>query len=866
MNIPNPPRSSWTRLLAFAAALLCSAAMAQAPQGASDSDPPVRVGRLSYLSGEVSFSPGGNDEWVHASVNRPIVTGDKLWADNQARAEIAVDNSTWWLGEQTSVVVSNLDDRVVQLQLQQGSLDVRVRRFAEGNIVEVDTPNLAFSITRPGRYRIEVDPQGDTTMVAVRAGMGDVYGESASYVVTSGQAYRFYGTDVSDSELVALPRQDAFDTWVASRDRRYDRVASVRYVSPEVVGYEDLDGYGGWSVVSDYGNVWFPRRVQAGWAPYRDGHWAWIDPWGWTWVDDQPWGFAPFHYGRWAYFNRGWGWIPGPRTVRPVYAPALVAFVGGAGFGLSVSSGPAIGWFALGPREVYVPPYSVSRNYFRQVNVSNTTVNVTNITNIYNNPAQVAQLNYVNRAAPNGVTAVPPAAFAQSQNVARAAVALPAGAIQRAEVRPVAAVAPARPAFLGAAPVAQARPPAAVVQRAVVAKAPPPPPPVPDLQKMQALEKNPGRPLNRAELQTLRRATPPSATAQPQVKVVEQPKPAATAAPPARAEGAAGSRRAGGPPGAAGAGIAPPSGTPSAAATAPPGAAPPGNSGARPGEGPARAGPLGRAPQAGAEGGRAPEAKGPPVARPPQAQRETGAPGRPGTPPGLERAAPAAPPAPGAAEGRQGAPERAGGPRGPAERAAEAPGPQGASPIARPPNAPGAGRPGVGRPEAAGPGQPLARPPEARPQVQERAAPQRPPEASAPGQPPRALQERASPQRPPEARPQPQERAAPQRPPEARPQPLPQRAPEARPQPLPQRAPEARPQPQERAAPQRPPEARPQPQPQRAPESRPEPPRPPQAQGGPPQAQGGPPPAQGQLGRPQRPDEKGKGKGKDEGQ
>jgi hypothetical protein len=160
----------------------------------------------------VSFSPGGNDEWVHASVNRPIVTGDKLWADNQARAEIAVDNSTWWLGEQTSVVVSNLDDRVVQLQLQQGSLDVRVRRFAEGNIVEVDTPNLAFSITRPGRYRIEVDPQGDTTMVAVRAGMGDVYGESASYVVTSGQAYRFYGTDVSDSELVALPRQDAFDT------------------------------------------------------------------------------------------------------------------------------------------------------------------------------------------------------------------------------------------------------------------------------------------------------------------------------------------------------------------------------------------------------------------------------------------------------------------------------------------------------------------------------------------------------------------------------------------------------------------------------------------------------------------------------
>ena len=145
------------------------------------------------------------------------------------------------------------------------------------------------------------------------------------------------------------------------------------------------------------------------------------------------------------YFDRGWGWVPGPRTIRPVYAPALVAFVGGSGFSISVSSGPAIGWFPLGPRDVYRPPYRVSSNYFRQVNVSNTVINQVNITNVYNNyrtNTNVTQINYANMRAPNAVTAVPPAAFAQSQNVGRAAVALPAAAIAAAQVQPVARVAP----------------------------------------------------------------------------------------------------------------------------------------------------------------------------------------------------------------------------------------------------------------------------------------------------------------------------------------------------------------------------------------------------------------------------------------
>ena len=899
--------STWKQLLAIVAALLTGTiAYAQQP-GAAPDDPPVRVGRLSYINGDVSYALAGNDEWVSAQINRPIVTGDRVWADNNGRAEITVDNSAWWLGESTSVTVSNLDDRISQFQLQQGTLDFRVRSLPSGNIVEVDTPNLAFTVTRPGRYRVVVDPQaGGTTVVVRSGGGGEVYGENASYVVASGQAYRFYGNDLSDSELVSLPPADAFDRFVAERDGRYDRVVSARYVSPEVVGYEDLDTYGSWNVEASYGNVWFPRAVQREWAPYRDGHWAWIDPWGWTWVDDQPWGFAPFHYGRWAHFNRGWGWIPGPRNVRPVYAPALVAFVGGSGFGISVSSGPAIGWFPLGPREYYRPPYRVSRNYFRQVNVSNTVVNTTNITNVYNNYStntNVSQVNYVNMRAPNGLTAVPPAAFAQSQNVRRAAVALPATAIQRAQVQSLARIAPARPALVGAAPVAQARPPAGVVQRSVVAKAAPPPPPIPDAQKLQALEKNPGQPLTRSQVQQLRQSAPVAARP---VRVVEQPKPAANAAPPARSAGEGASRRAQQGPGAAPSAGAPavPPGAPSAGSTAgrttpPPTVSPPGQPPATagtPGAGQARPGAAtpGQPPGTAGGPGRPPGTAGAPG----QARSATGAPGQPPVAgPGSSSATPVpkSPDAGGAPEAKGPPTERrsdskgppvarppdsAADPRGPAgpasratpqERAAPSTPPPARAPDTRPGPDADQGRGTQAMPQTRPPGTPpqAARPPSAAAPTERSAQPEGRPGTQPPPQ--RGPETRAAPQRSPEARPQPRPpEAQPQpRPPQAQPQPRPPQAqpqaPEARSQPRP---PQAQPQPQPR-----PPQAQPQPQP-RPPQAQPPQPRPPQAQPQPrpPQAQpqprpeargsqGGPP--QGQA--PARPqgNERDKGKDKD---
>ncbi len=195
-------------------------------------------------------------------------------------------------------------------------------------------------------------------------------GKAPPTSVDSRQPYRFHGTGLREYEYVDVPGPDEFDRWASDRDRIYDNSVSARYVSQDVVGYQDLDANGTWRVDASYGNVWIPNRVAADWAPYRDGHWAWVDPWGWTWVDDAPWGFAVSHYGRWTNLRGTWGWVPGPVRTRAYYAPALVAFVGGSNFQLTISSGNVggVAWFPLGPREVYRPSYAVSRGYFERVN------------------------------------------------------------------------------------------------------------------------------------------------------------------------------------------------------------------------------------------------------------------------------------------------------------------------------------------------------------------------------------------------------------------------------------------------------------------------------------------------------------------
>jgi len=355
-------------------------------------DPPGRVARLEYMTGSVSVQPHGADDWVQGSVNRPLTNTDNIWADKDSRAELNVGTGFLRLGPETSLTLTNVNNDAVQVELHQGALNVHVRHLYSGEIYEIDTPNQAFTITKSGDYRFDVDPTGDSTAVIVRKGEGEATGQGSAVKVHSGEQVRFTGGNSLTHESHDAPSPDGFDEWCKVRDKREDSSVSARYVAPGVVGAGDLDDNGTWRDTPEYGHVWVPTSVAPGWAPYRYGHWAWVEPWGWTWVDDASWGFAPFHYGRWVAFDGYWGWAPGPYYVRPWYAPALVAWFGGPRFGVSFGFGfgGGFGWCPLGFGEPFFPWFGVSRGFFRNVNISNTRItNITNITNNYFNNRNV---------------------------------------------------------------------------------------------------------------------------------------------------------------------------------------------------------------------------------------------------------------------------------------------------------------------------------------------------------------------------------------------------------------------------------------------------------------------------------------------
>ena len=469
---------AWMVLLVGFAFVLQLSTLAKAQDDDQDEgqaqDPPDRVGRLNYSQGSVSFRPAGEDDWVTAVPNRPLVTGDDLWADENSRAEVHVGSTAIRLGEKTGVTFLTLDDNTTQVRLAQGSLVLRVRHVDDDDTYEIDTPNIAFTLLQPGEYRVDVSQDGSQSVVTTWHGRGHVTGGGFSYSVLAGQSATFTGSqDHLDYDLGQIPNRDDFDEWAFDRDDREDHADSANYVSREMTGYEDLDEYGDWSYVAGYGPCWRPRAVVVGWAPYRYGHWAYVGPWGWTWVEDEPWGFAPFHYGRWAFVSGGWFWVPGPVVVRPVWAPALVGFVGG-GPGFRFAAGVGVGWFPLAPGEVYVPGYHVSRTYVNNINITNTTVNVTKVTNVYNTViinknTTINNVTYVNQRVTNGVTVVSRETFVNARPAAQNMMRVEPREIASAPVNRAVTAEPIRASVVGAGRPVPNRPPAAVVSRPVVA-------------------------------------------------------------------------------------------------------------------------------------------------------------------------------------------------------------------------------------------------------------------------------------------------------------------------------------------------------------------------------------------------------------
>jgi hypothetical protein len=505
---------------------LCAAGAARADQD----DPPERVARLSQYQGDVSYSPAGEDDWVGAAINRPLVRGDRLWTERGARAELQVGSAAFRLDEQTSFEILDLDDRIAQVQVTQGTINLTVRRLYPDQVYEIDTPTLAFNVTRPGRYRVDVAPDGSDTTIVVWEGSGEAAGNHATFPLRAADAIRFHDTALRDYEEFDLPRLDDFDRYCLDRDERLARSTSLYYLGDDVVGYSDLDDYGTWSLDVSFGWIWFPSHIAAGWAPYRDGHWVWIEPWGWTWVDNAPWGFAPTHYGRWLWSRHRWGWVPGPRHVRAVFCPALVAFIGGHDWSLAISTGGAtVGWFPLGPREVFVPSYRASRNYFSRVNTTNTVIDNTTIINVYNGyerrDIRLNDLKYANRGIAGAITAVPSRTFVNAQPVRQSTVRVDRRASRTGEASDVAPFAPNVRSVLGTrtqptppprretpTPPPEMQPPQRevpvpkreVVERPIVVRREPPPRTVPFVVREPQLQRNAGRPLEPKQTEALR--------------------------------------------------------------------------------------------------------------------------------------------------------------------------------------------------------------------------------------------------------------------------------------------------------------------------------------------------------------------------
>ena len=442
----------------LAAVLLVLAALfASMPVPArADGDLPGRVGRIADVGGELYLSTQDKpDQWTEIGQNYPVTTGDNLWVAREGRAEVDYGGGQFRLAGDTNLHVSRLDDRNFAVFVAQGRVIVRVRVLDLGEVARIDTPNAQIAITRPGLYRIVVADDRRHTQLAVREGEANVATGGGVQQVLPGQTALLEGAEPQHADVRNGTGIDGFDSWSANRDRRYERSRATAYVSRQMVGYADLDEYGTWETTTEYGAVWYPSAVAADWAPYRNGYWTSVGSWGWTWVDYAPWGYAPFHYGRWAHIGGRWGWCPGGYVARPVWAPALVGWAGGPGWGFSASYGsPVYGWVPLGWGEAYRPWWGrCSHRCWDHYNRPYA-VNVAE-------RAHAAPTRYANWHVPGAITAVPGAAFV-ARKPAHANLVHVSGAM--AANAPLRAAAPAVKPDLGRIPGvrsgAEAPPPA----------------------------------------------------------------------------------------------------------------------------------------------------------------------------------------------------------------------------------------------------------------------------------------------------------------------------------------------------------------------------------------------------------------------
>ena len=379
-----------------------------------------RAARVERVEGEVGIARAFADEqesetvWTDATINAPLTVGDRIYAKDGSRATLAFSGRNYArLDPGASLDVLSLADRRTQLALRNGSAIFDLGDLSQDDFFEVATPNGAVEFDEPGLYQVGFD-EGGNTLISVLSGLAQVVGLSGSGEVGKGEILTLLGQTAAQAIVSRISPDRAggivddyydyrYEDEYDGRYRDYDvylddpdyydpyaRSASYQYVnSYDVTGLDDLDDYGDWVDVDGYGRCWTPR-VDAGWAPYRQGSWDIDNVWGPTWVSDEPWGWAPYHYGRWANVNnQRWVWVPDRASSHPVYSPALVAFV-------PVRQTNQIAWVPLAPGEQYLPRYYNSGyepQYIGSVDVVNQYVR--------------NRRTYVNLNVPQAVTVVP---------------------------------------------------------------------------------------------------------------------------------------------------------------------------------------------------------------------------------------------------------------------------------------------------------------------------------------------------------------------------------------------------------------------------------------------------------------------------
>lgn len=341
------------------------------------------VARVSSIRGDVSTQRGDNGEWIAATLNTPIAVGDRVATGEKSRAELQLDFAdTLRLSDRVTVKVANLTRSQILLQVGQGLTTYSVTRGAEATS-EIDTPNAAIRpIAGDGEYRILVTSDAETQVI-IRRGSAEISTPQGTTRVDAGQMITIAGTDNPQYKVAQAPPRDEWDNWNNDRNRAVTNADSWHKTNRYYVGSEDLDQYGRWTTVPDYGQVWVPS-VGANWAPYRAGRWVWQPYFGWTWVSYEAWGWAPYHYGRWLPYGGGWAWWPGPVATYPAYypvwSPAYVSFFGfgGGGFGVGFGFGFGyghVGWLPCGPGDWYHPWYGRYGGRGNVVSIHNTTIN-----------------------------------------------------------------------------------------------------------------------------------------------------------------------------------------------------------------------------------------------------------------------------------------------------------------------------------------------------------------------------------------------------------------------------------------------------------------------------------------------------------